>query len=589
MQTMRETIRELLYNTIAHLSSINKLPAQLAANINVELPRNKEHGDFSTNIAMLLAKETRQKPLDIAKLIIENIPKVPYLKSIEAIPPGFINFRLSDAALHTMVQEILAKGKKYGWTDIGKDKSALVEFVSANPTGPLHVGHGRGAAYGDTVANLLETMGYQVKREYYVNDAGRQMHVLALSIWLRYLELSHKELHFPASSYRGAYVIEIAERLKVARGESLLRPLQDLYENLPADEKDGGDKEFYVDAMVERAKQLLGHNDYNFIFQEGIKTILADIREDLEEFGVVIQEWFHESHLIENKDVENGIELLKKHGHVYSKDGALWFKATDFNDEKDRVLVRSNGQTTYFASDVGYHLNKYQRGYDLIIDVFGADHHGYAPRIKAFLKAMDLDLSKLHILLVQFAILYRGKQKVSMSTRGGEFVTLRTLREEVGTDVARFFYLMRKNDQHLDFDLELAKSESMDNPMYYIQYAHARICSVMRQLNEKQITYDAKSAVNHLALLTNEHERQLMQELLEYDIILQTAALNYEPHILAYYLRKLASTLHTYYGAHQFLVEDHRLCMARLYLIDAVRQVLANGLELLGVAPKDAM
>jgi arginyl-tRNA synthetase len=587
---MQTEIRKLLNNAIVKLQNGQVFPHDLSQiNFTVEHSKNKDHGEYASNIAMVLAKNLKRKPIDIAEQIAKAIATNENIKHIEIASPGFINFHLSDNALFSLVNTIIKEGEKFGRTDIGAGKMALVEFVSANPTGPLHVGHGRGAAFGDTVANLLEAMGYKTEREYYVNDAGRQMHILALSVWLRYLELSGEELHFPESGYKGKYVIEIAQKLRVEYKEKFICSVSDLYNDLPADESDGGDKEFYVDAMNQRMQHLLGKNDYQTIFQSGLDTILADIREDLEEFGVVFQEWFLESHLVKDNDIAKGIEKLKLSGNVYNKDDALWFRATKYGDEKDRVLIRANGQHTYFAADIGYHLNKYERGYDLIIDVFGADHHGYAPRIKGFIQAMNLDLEKLKILLVQFAILYRGKEKVSMSTRGGEFVTLRELREEVGNDASRFFYIMRKNDQHLDFDLELAKSKSADNPVYYVQYAHARICSVLATALDKDMEYDEETGFANLNLLEKEQEKNLLRNMLRYKSLLQTAALNFEPHLLAHYLRDLANDLHTYYNAEQFLVVDKKLRNARLSLITATKQMLANGLHLLGVSAPEAM
>ncbi|EKE00764.1 MAG: hypothetical protein ACD_21C00283G0004 [uncultured bacterium] len=586
---MQQQIKKLITESISKLQQQSKLADDLPFVVNVDPTKSSEHGDFSSNIAMLLAKNLRLNPIDLAKIIAAEIPISNIIKNVEVAKPGFINFYLTDQAHHEIINAIINSKDKFAYRDLGKDKMVMVEFVSSNPTGPLHVGHGRGAAFGATVANLLETMGFKVHREYYVNDAGRQIHVLALSIWLRYLEIDRELPHFPESGYRGGYVIDISRKLKEEHGESLHRPLEFLYQDLPADASDGGDKDFYVDTMVQRVRSLLGEKDYQLIMQAGVDEIVSDIKADLEEFGVAFDEWFLESHLVKNGDVQKGIEKLKEHGCVYTKDEAVWFRATDFGDEKDRVLVRANGQTTYFASDVGYHLNKYERGFDKIIDVFGSDHHGYAPRINAFLKAMGLDLNKLEILLVQFAILYRGKQKAQMSTRSGEFVTLRQLREEVGNDATRFFYIMRKNDQHLDFDLDLAKSQSADNPVYYIQYAHARICSVMRQLEEKQLSYDSKKALVTLHRLDTSHEKAILRRLARYSITLQAAAMNYEPHLLAHYLRELANDFHAYYNAQQFLVEDTELRNARLCLINATKQVLVNGLVLLGVSAPEIM
>lgn len=595
---MQEQLKSLLEAALVTLHNRGVLPAInavaeepisiIATPISVEHTRDRQHGDFTTNIAMLLAKKLKQKPLAIAEQIVAALPAASFLQEVRIAAPGFINFYLAPAVAHALVRDILQQGELFGYDDIGAGKVVMVEFVSANPTGPLHVGHGRGAAFGDSVANLLNVMGFNVHREYYVNDAGRQMQVLALSVWLRYLEISGLQLNFPVDGcYKGAYVIDIARTLHKEYGERFCRAVEKIYDSLP--DCVVGAEDAYIDALCARARSLLEEVDYQIVFNAGLESMLADIKEDLEEFGVIFDEWFLESHLIKNNDVAHGIEKLKLNGYVDEHDGALWFKATEFGDNKDRVLVRANGQPTYFASDVGYHLNKYERGFDLILDVFGADHHGYAPRIKGFLQAMKLDASKLKVLLVQFAILYRGEQKVSMSTRGGEFVTLRELRQEVGNDAARFFYIMRKNDQHLDFDLELAKSHSLDNPVYYIQYAYARICSVMNQLQEKQLQYIEKIGWEDLKLLQTEHENDLLYCLMRYTAVLKSAALNYEPHLLANYLRELAGAFHSYYNASQFLVDDAHLRSARLRLITAVKQILSNGLSLLGVSCPETM
>lgn len=587
---MQNKIKQLLVDALASLQADAKLPADLVTSltIQIERTRNPEHGDFASNVAMLLTKDVGIRPRDLAALIIAALPACDFVDQVLVAGAGFINFYLTKNAQHKVIADVLQLGEKYGCCDIGLGQSAIVEFVSSNPTGPLHVGHGRGAAYGASVADLLEAIGYKVHREYYVNDAGRQMHILATSIWLRYLELSGEEITLPGNCYRGDYIIEIARRLHVEYKEKLRRSVESLYQDLPIDGKDGGDADFYIDSMVARAKDLLG-DDYEAIFQRGLTTIIADIREDLEEFGVVFQEWFYESTLHKSGDIARSIARLHELGHIYEKDGATWFRATAFGDEKDRVVIRENGQYTYFAADIAYHLNKYGRGFDLIIDVLGSDHHGYAPRVQAFLKAAGLDVSKLIIPLVQFAILYRGKTKVQMSTRSGEFVTLRELRKEVGNDAARFFYVMRKNDQHLDFDLDLAKSQSKDNPVYYIQYAHARVCSVLRQLEERNLDWDMTQGLLNLHLLSKEHEDVLVRCLGRYAEVLQQAALKYEPHLLAHYLQELANDFHAYYNAEQFLVDDVKLRHARLCLIVATRQVLKNGLFLLGVFAPETM
>jgi arginyl-tRNA synthetase len=384
---------------------------------------------------------------------------------------------------HAVIQQILSAGAEYGRALIGAGQRVHIEFVSANPTGPLHVGHGRSAAYGDVVANLLEAVGFSVHREYYVNDAGRQMKILALSVWLRYLEEAGESIHFPAKAYQGDYIKTIAHDLKKQAKDSFYHHAKVLYANLsmPSDKATADEHNSYLDALIERMHSLLGKDLYQKIFAFGLQAIEQDLRQDLENFGVCYQQWFHESELLENGSFEAGLEQLTQAGYTAEKEGALWFKASACGDEKDRVLTKSNGDHTYFAADIAYHLHKYQQGYDRIIDIFGADHHGYVSRIRGFLKALGCDDQKLSILLVQFVTLYRGKQRMAMSTRSGEFVTLRALYEEVGKDAARFFYVMRKMDQALDFDMELAKSQRNDNPVYYIQYAHARICAVFRQ------------------------------------------------------------------------------------------------------------
>ncbi|MBA2653674.1 MAG: arginine--tRNA ligase [Gammaproteobacteria bacterium] len=560
--------------------------------IHIERTRDQKHGDYASNIAMILAKPLKKNPRHLAEELVNYIPKSADLEKIEIAGPGFINFHLTESALQTIVTDILKADGIYGHASIGNNKTVIIEFVSANPTGPLHVGHGRHAAYGATVANLLEAIGYKVHREYYVNDAGRQMQILTVSIWLRYLELFGHSFPFPSNAYKGDYIMDIAKELKVNFLEKFCRPLTDIFSNLPDDQKEdgtGGDKEIYIDALISRAKSLLGEENYELILKDGLKAILNDIREDLAQFGVTFQEWFSEKSLQTNGDITRGLERLQKTDSVYERDGATWFQATSYGDEKDRVVIRENGQSTYFASDVGYHLNKYERKFDLILDLFGADHHGYAPRIKAFLKAAGEDENKVQVLLIQFAILYRGKQKVSMSTRGGTFVTLRELREEVGNDAARFFYVMRKCDQHLDFDLELAKSKSNENPVYYIQYAFARICSVERQLDHLNLQLDMNMGLENRHLLTSDYEKNLLRILSQFPEIIEASAVNYEPHILVHYLQELATYFHTYYNACKFIVEEKELRNARMCLIVAVKVVIGNSLKILGVSAPEIM
>ncbi|OOZ42270.1 arginine--tRNA ligase [Solemya pervernicosa gill symbiont] len=589
---MKQQIKQLVEQALAQMKADDLLPADTQPQLHIERTRDRSHGDFASNVAMTLAKAARRKPREIAELLVERLPESAGVKRVDIAGPGFINFTLAADAYHTVVGEIMQQSEQYGRSTIGEGKSVQVEYVSANPTGPLHVGHGRGAAYGATVADLLEAVGFSVHREYYVNDAGRQMDILATSVWLRYLSLAGVEFEFPANGYKGEYVWDIAATLHRNHDNRLAHPAETVFDGVPADEPAGGDKETHIDGLIARAKTLLGKARYREVFDLGLSTILDDIRADLKGFGVKYEEWFSERSLVESGKVDEAIEQLKKSGHVYEKKGALWFRSTEFGDEKDRVVVRDNGIKTYFASDIAYHWHKLDRGFDRVIDIWGADHHGYVPRVKAALTAMGdkEDADKLDVLLVQFASLFRGGEKVQMSTRSGSFVTLRELRQEVGSDAARFFYVMRKCEQHMDFDLDLAKSQSNDNPMYYIQYAHARVCSVQRQLTEKKLERDEARGASNLHLLHEPHEESLMVALSRYPELVEGAALSHEPHQLAHYLRELANEFHTYYNAHPFLIEDQpELRDARLNLISATRQVLANGLNLLGISAPESM
>jgi arginyl-tRNA synthetase len=586
---LKAQLVKLLTNAVDALQADGTLPADITPDIMIERTRDRAHGDFASNLALMLAKPARRKPRDIAEQIVSKLATDDAVVKVEIAGPGFINFFLGNAAWHAVVDDILVAAEHYGLSQHGEGKRIQVEFVSANPTGPLHVGHGRGAAYGAAVADLLTAIGYDVHREYYVNDAGRQMDILAASVYLRYLDLCGETVTFPANGYQGDYVWDIGATLHREHGDALRHPVDEVFLDVPADEPAGGDKEAHIDGLIQRIRDLLGDAHYRSVFDAGLNAILGNIRQDLKEFGVEYDEWFSERSLSDNHAVEAGIERLKSSGHVYEKNGALWFKSTDYGDEKDRVIVRDNGQTTYFASDIAYHANKLERGYDRVIDVWGADHHGYVPRVKAALKALGDDPERLDVLLVQFAVLYRGGEKVQMSTRSGEFVTLRELRHEVGNDAARFFYVMRKCEQHMDFDLDLARSQSNDNPVYYIQYAHARVRSVFRQLADKSFSWDRAAGSAGLSGLTEDHELALMINLSRYPEILETAAINHEPHQLTHYLRDLANDFHTYYNAHTFLVDDATVRNARLNLIEATRQVIANGLGLLGVSAPDTM
>ncbi|HHA18274.1 MAG TPA: arginine--tRNA ligase, partial [Methylophaga sp.] len=475
---MKDQLKKLIQQSLVDLIANGSLPEIDLPEIQIDRTKDKAHGDFACNVAMMLARSAKMNPRQIASFIVDALSDVDFITKVEIAGPGFINFTLSAGSSRQIIKDILAAGSQFGRSQVGAGKRVQVEFVSANPTGPLHVGHGRGATYGSVVSSLLIAAGFDVHREYYVNDAGRQMDILATSVWLRYLEACGEHFTFPSNGYRGDYVQQIAQTLKDEHGDQFLHSVSEIYQFIPEDEPEGGDKEAHIDALIAKAKILLSEQQYRQVFDLGVNTILADIREDLAGFGTDYDEWFSERSLMESGAVDQAIEQLKAANVLYEQGGAWWFKSTDFGDEKDRVVVRDNGQTTYFASDIAYHLNKFQRGFDTVIDIWGADHHGYIPRVKASLTAMNQDEDKLKVLLVQFAVLYRGDEKVAMSTRSGQFVTLRELREEVGKDAARFFYVMRGADQHMDFDLELAKSQSNDNPVYYVQYAYARVCSV---------------------------------------------------------------------------------------------------------------
>jgi arginyl-tRNA synthetase len=556
-------------------------PDQVAVGITLDRPKSAQHGDFACNVALQLAKPLRARPREIAERLVAALPSSPHVERAEIAGAGFINLFLKRSVKQRLVNHILRLGREYGRIALGQKKKVQVEFVSANPTGPLHVGHGRGAAFGASVANVLDAAGFDVVREYYVNDAGRQMDILALSTWLRYLELANEVAPFPSNAYQGGYVREIARALRAAHGTRFVRPASEVTAAAP---DVAADAEAHLDALISNAKRLLGV-DYDTVYAYALNDQLADCRNDLTEFGVVFDHWYSERSLYESGRVARTLAKLEEAGHVYAAGGAKWFRSTSFGDEKDRVVQRENGQYTYFASDIAYHAGKFERGFDLVIDVWGADHHGYVPRVKGALKALGLNVSQVNVALVQFAVLYRNGQKLSMSTRAGEFVTLRELRREVGNDAARFFYVSRKSDQHLDFDLDLAKSQSNENPVYYIQYAHARICSVLEQWgNAAEILPDADTAP-----LQSEHELALLDRLLHYPDIVETAARDLAPHLLAFYLKDLAGEFHSFYNATRILVDQESVKHARLALATAVRQVLRSGLELLGVSAPERM
>lgn len=581
---MKKQIQELIFQSLAILESKEVIPASKDLAIKIENSRGPEHGDFASNIAMTLAKTAKTNPRQLAQNIIDHLPKSVILERVEIAGPGFINFYLKQNAHQAIVAEIINNGDQYGNSNIGANTPTLIEFVSANPTGPLHIGHGRGAAYGAAVASLLKKTGFDISCEYYINDAGRQMDILAVSVWLRYLQHIGAEIPFPENAYQGEYIIDIAIKLHKEHVENFFLPTENI---MPLFKEE--DPELKIDGLIKYCIDNLGDENYRIVFDAGLDSILITIKNDLVDFGVEFNNWFSERSLVENSTVNKCITKLVENDWVYKKEGAQWFRSSKLGDEKDRVLIRENGQATYFASDIAYHLNKVERGFEKIIDVWGADHHGYIARVKASMEALELSSEKLEILLVQFATLYRGKEKLQMSTRSGEFITLKELQDEVGKDAARFFYIMRKSEQHLDFDLELAKSESNDNPVYYIQYAHARICSVFRQLTEKGINYLQTKALKDVSSLTEPHEIKLLANLARYPDVIENAAITYEPHQLAYYLKDLANDFHTYYNANQFIVEDNAIRNARLVLIEATKQVIKNGLALLGVSAPEVM
>ena len=590
---MKDHLRELVAQALLDLRREGKIPADLELpEYVIERTKSREHGDYATNIALLLAKRIGMNPMALAETLIESMDANDESKHIEKVAvakPGFINFTISRRCLLSTVRRVFEAGAEFGRQPAGSRESITVEFVSANPNGPLHVGHGRGAAYGATVANLLEAAGHGVQREYYVNDAGRQMDILAISVWLRYHELCGVAVRFPDNGYKGDYVIDIARTLRAQEGDRLRFGALDIFEGVPDDEGQGGDKEKHVDALIANARRLLGDADYRLVFNAGLDFCLTDIRNDLHGFGVDHDSFFSERSLSVDGYVQRAVDILRANGHLYEQDGALWFHATDFGDDKDRVVIRDNGVSTYFASDIGYLLSKFERGFERALYIFGADHHGYIVRLKAAAKGLGLDESKIEIQLVQFAILYRGGERVQMSTRAGSFVTLRELREEVGNDAARFFYVMRSNDQHLDFDLDLAKSHSKENPVYYIQYAITRSAGLFRKLREKQWSYNDSAAVANRELMDSDAETVLLGELMRFPEVIESAAVNRGPQILANYLRETANAFHSFYENCDILSEDEAIRSARLGLCKATAQVLSNGLQLLGVSAPERM
>ena len=602
-QAQIDEIFALLDSAAKVLIDQDILPNDWQNNSQITRSKSPEHGDYASNIALTAAKAAKSNPRALAEQLIAALPDNDSIAKLEVAGPGFINIFLNTGAKFAVLDAIFDNNERYGLTDEFSDKKIQVEFVSANPTSSLHVGHGRGAAFGMSVANLLEAVGYKVAREYYVNDAGRQMDILAASTYLRYLELNGEQVHFPVGGYQGDYVTDIAQTIKTQQADAYVHPYTEISANVPEDavfetNADGeqelvsGDKNAHVDGIIANSKQALGDN-YEIFLNAALSEILEDIKDDLNDFGVRFERWFSEKSIAD--EIEPVLAELESKGHLYEKDGNTWFRSTDFGDEKDRVVRRANGLTTYFASDIAYHKNKFERGFDTVINVWGADHHGYIARVRAALTALGIDEKRLEVILVQFVALWRGEEKIQMSSRSGKFVTLRELREEVGNDAARFYYVARKPEVHIDFDLELAKSQSKDNAVYYIQYAHARVCSVLEKLNAKGFNVDDAQGKAMQNLLQAEAESELIKLLAAYPATLKRAATGYDPHVLTNYLKDLASLFHAWYNDNRILPvsiiadetptqEELDLMQARLRLSKAVRQVLANGLSLLGLS-----
>lgn len=607
-QAQIDTLAALFDHAIQVLKDDETIPADWQNNSQITRTKDTSHGDFASNIAMTAAKAAKSNPRLLAERIVNALPDNKDIRQIEIAGPGFINVFLNSDAKFAVLEDIFALQERFGLSQQFAGQSIQVEFVSANPTSSLHVGHGRGAAFGMSVANLLAAIGYEVTREYYVNDAGRQMDILATSTYLRYLEANEQVVTFPSNAYVGDYVRDIAATLTSQHGDAYVHPFAAVAKEVPADaiyELDAagekvlisGDKEAHIDGLIKNSKTILGAG-YELFLNAALSSILADIKDDLNEFGVHYECWFSEKSI--DAEIAPVLQILDDKGYLYEKDGNIWFKSTDFGDEKDRVVRRANGQTTYFASDIAYHKNKFDRGFDKVVNVWGADHHGYVPRVKAALLALGIDAERLDVVLVQFVALWRGSEKVQMSSRSGKFVTLRELRHEVGNDAARFYYVARKPEVHVDFDLELAKSQSKDNLVYYIQYAHARVCRVLEKLETTGLIVNDDVGAQHQYLLTANSEEELIKLLGAYPATLLRAATGYEPHILTNYLKELAALFHGWYDGNRILPmtltsgevpsqDELDLMQARLRLSKAVRQVLANGLGLLGLSAPSSM
>lgn len=564
--------------------------------IQLDATKDAKFGDFQTNLALQLAKPLGKPPRAVAEALVQALPASAHVTKVEIAGPGFINFFLKRDAFQSIVASVLDQGAAYGRDDSGTRGRIMVEFVSANPTGPMHVGHGRNAAYGDSIAKLLAATGWTVWREYYVNDAGRQVDVLATSVWVRYLQAGGQSIDVARRGYPADYIKRTAEKLRAAHGAAFDKTAAEVLNGLPADaatpdnatdeQKDAAkaQQERYLDALIERAKALLG-DGYAQIQRAALDDQLAVIQKTLGDFQVEFDQWSSEAALVKSGMVQKALARLADKGVTYEKDGALWMRTEAFGDEKDRVLVKADGAATYFCNDLAYHVDKLDRGWPILMDVWGADHHGYIARVRAAIEALTERKDALNVQLIQFVTLSSGR----MGKRSGNFVTLQDLIDEAGADATRFFYLMRSHDQHLEFDIDLARSQSNDNPVYYVQYAHARIHSVFAQLRDKGGAWNADDAKKALHRLDNEHEKALLTLLGRYPEMLRKAAAAYTPHTVAFYLRDLAEALHSYYNVHRFLIDDAELQAARLGLATAIAQVLRNGLSILGVSAPEKM
>ena len=580
---MKDNIKKTLSEILEDLYSQVE-PEIKNLKISIQDNKEKEHGDLATNIAMVLAKPLKKNPKEIAEEIKQNFVLDEKIIKIEVAGPGFLNFFLSQDSHGEILEQIQKENKDFGKSG-SKQSKVLIEYVSSNPTGPLHVGHGRGAVFGSVLSSLLEEAGFEVDQEYYVNDFGRQMNILATSVWIRYCQLFSSEIKMMQQGYLGDYLLPVAKKLKDEKSDSLFKIDESLIEKLNSEDQD----DEFTDQLVESLRVIL-KEEFQYIREFALSEILHLIKADLEQCGVHHNAWFSESSLYGNdrgtdSKVDGSIEELKSRGFIYKEGGAIWFKSSSLGDDKDRVLKRGNGEYTYFASDVAYHLDKYDRGYDRVINVWGSDHHGYLPRVRAAMDACDRDINKLEVIFIQFANLVKAGKKVSMSTRSGDFITLNELMNEVTTEAARFFYINRKADQHLEFDLDLAKEQSKDNPLYYIQYAHARICSVLRKAENEFEDFDSVE----LTLLGSEKEIEILKLLRQYPQLIERSAKAGEPHLLCYFLRDLSGVFHSYYNSEKFLIEDKELMTSRLFLLKGVKQVIANGLRVLGIKAPEEM